>query len=149
MADLNSFNGTGRLGKDVEIRQAGESKVVNFSIAIDGHKKDDTTWLTCVAWNKQAEFLSNYAQKGSHVRVSGRIQVREHNDKYYTEVVCYEVQILNGWKDRDHQQPSNQQNNQQGGYQQQGVEQRYEQVKNQNLNNLKQDMYHGDDDIPF
>ena len=119
MADLNSFNGTGRLGKDVEMREVGEYKVVSFSIAISGSKKDDVTWLTCVAWNKQAEFMSRYACKGSHLRVSGRIQVRQHNDKYYTEIVANEydgVQILAGWKDQG-DQPGGQ-NNQRSQHQQ-------------------------------
>lgn len=115
MADLNSYNATGRMGQDITLRDAGDSKVCNFSIAIQGIKKDETTWINCVAWKQQAEFLANHAKKGSHLRVSGRLQVRKHEDKVYTECVAYEVQILSGWKEEQQQQQQPQQNQQQGG----------------------------------
>jgi single-strand DNA-binding protein len=76
MANLNSCNFSGRLAKDPEIRDAGGKTVAQFSIGVSGYKKDETTWIDCVCWEKTAEVVQSYLHKGSFVVVAGRMKQR-------------------------------------------------------------------------
>jgi single-strand DNA-binding protein len=93
----------GRLTKDPEIRytNTNNTAICRFSLAVDrrfvkqGEEKQ-ADFITVVAWNKQAEFISKYFQKGSQMALTGRIQTRTWDDnegkkRYETEVVCEEV----------------------------------------------------------
>lgn len=89
----------GRLTKDPELRHTGTGKpVCNFSIAINNGYGENaqTDFINCVAWNKTAEFVSNYFTKGRMIIVIGRISTRswdgqDGNKCYATEVVASEV----------------------------------------------------------
>lgn len=103
---MNSFNGVGRLTRDVDLRYTQSGKAVgNFTLAINRQFKNqktdeyDADFINMVAWGKQAENLANYMKKGSQVGVTGRIQTRTFEDKngktvYVTEVVADSVQFL-------------------------------------------------------
>ena len=89
----------GRLTKDPELRHTGnQTPVCAFSIAVDngyGENKQ-TDFINCVAWNKTAEFVSNYFTKGKMIIVIGRISARSWEGQdgkrnYATEVVASEV----------------------------------------------------------
>lgn len=89
----------GRLTRDPELRHTGTGTAVcSFSIAIDngyGENKQ-TDFINCVAWNKTAEFVSNYFSKGKMIIVIGRISTRSWEGQdgkrnYATEVVASEV----------------------------------------------------------
>ena len=94
----------GRLTRDPELRKpSNDFSVTNFTVACDNRfaKQEDnkTSFINCVTFNKTAEFLSNYAKKGSLVGVEGRIQSRSYDDRdgkrvFVTEVVCDNVQLL-------------------------------------------------------
>lgn len=89
----------GRLTRDPELRHTGTgTPVCSFSIAIDNGYGENrqTDFINCVAWNKTAEFVSNYFQKGKMIIVIGRIQTRtwegqDGKKNYATEVVASEV----------------------------------------------------------
>lgn len=74
---MNSISLVGRAGKDPVSRQAGEHEVVETTIAVQGFKKDDTTWVKLVAWNKTGEILGKYVKKGDQVAVTGRLEKPE------------------------------------------------------------------------
>ena len=89
----------GRLTKDPELRRTGnQTPVCTFSIAVDngyGENKH-TDFINCVAWNKTAEFVSNYFTKGKMIIVIGRISTRSWETQdgkkaYATEVTASEV----------------------------------------------------------
>ena len=77
-----------------------------FSIAtneswIDSEKgkQERTEWHNIVAWNKLADFASEYLQKGQLVYVEGKLQTRDWEDsegkkRYTTEVVAREMTML-------------------------------------------------------
>jgi single-strand DNA-binding protein len=76
-AQTNLFSFNGNLGQDAERRMAGETPVINFSIAADGYdfatKSEYTTWVRCSIWGDRAtEKLANALVKGKNVTVSGR-----------------------------------------------------------------------------
>lgn len=89
----------GRLTRDPELRHTGTgTPVCSFSIAIDNGYGENrqTDFINCVAWNKTAEFVSNYFTKGKMIIVIGRISTRswegqDGKKNYATEVVASEV----------------------------------------------------------
>lgn len=88
---MNIFVFAGNVTKDPELKTtpAGKS-VCSFSVAIN-EGKDKTTFVNCVAWEKTAELLSQYVQKGDRLSGSGRLDVRSYEKdgekKYVTEIV--------------------------------------------------------------
>ena len=110
--DLNRCEFIGRLGKAVETRYMTDGKAVaNFSIAVgsqwkskDGEKQESTEWISLVAYDKLAEICTQYLAKGSQVYVSGKMKTRkwqdkEGKDRYTTEIIVNEMQMLGGKQD--------------------------------------------------
>jgi single-strand DNA-binding protein len=91
---MNSFNITGNLCKDIELKQAKNGKTVaTFDIAVKRpYSSTESDFFTCVAWEKKAEYLHQYAKKGSRVAVSGYITTRKWTDKNGANRTSYEVQ---------------------------------------------------------
>lgn len=119
----------GRPTKDIELRttQSGIS-VASFTLAVDkdsSKQKDEADFVPCVAWNRTAEILSQYAGKGRLICVEGRIQTRNYDNKegqrvYATEVVAERVKLLpSGQKARNGSQSVS--SSQQGNYAGSGV----------------------------
>ena len=85
---LNHIVLMGRLTRDPELRRTGSGvAVATFSLAVDrdfgssatGEKETD--FIDIVAWRNTAEFVSKYFTKGRMAVVSGRLQIRNWNDK--------------------------------------------------------------------
>ena len=88
----------GRLTKDPEIRYTQNNRAVcNFTLAVNRRfNADEADFINCQAWQKTAEFISKYFQKGSMIAVVGRIQTRTWEDnegkkRYITEVIADEA----------------------------------------------------------
>ena len=85
---LNHIVIMGRLTRDPELRRTGSGiAVASFTVAVDrdfggrdGGEKE-TDFIDCVAWRQTGEFVSKYFTKGSMIVVSGRLQIRNWNDK--------------------------------------------------------------------
>lgn len=100
----------GNLGNDPDVRYtASGAAVANISIATSeswkdkntGEQQDRTEWHRVVFFNRLAEIVSEYLKKGSQIYVEGRLQTRkwqdkEGNDRYTTEIVANEMQMLGG-----------------------------------------------------
>lgn len=100
----------GNLGVDPEIRYTpGGNAVANVRIATNeswkdknsGEKQERTEWHNVVFWGRLAEIVGEYLKKGSSVYVEGRLQTRkwqdkEGNDRYSTEIVANDMQMLGG-----------------------------------------------------
>ena len=84
---LNHITIMGRLTRDPELRRTGNGiAVTSFTVAVDrdfGQKggERETDFIDCVAWRQTGEFVSKYFKKGSMIVVSGRLQIRNWNDK--------------------------------------------------------------------
>lgn len=93
----------GRLTKDPELRytSANNTAVCSFSLAVDRRfnkqgEERQADFIPVVAWNKLAEFVGKYFQKGRQIAVVGRIQTRTWDDNegkkhYVTEVIAEEA----------------------------------------------------------
>jgi len=96
---MNRVNLVGRLSNDIELKTTQSGKyVVSFTVAINKFG-DGADFIPCVAWNKSAEFLSNYAKKGNRVSVDGRLSQRTYETKdgqnrSVLEVVVDQVELL-------------------------------------------------------
>ncbi|MHC9089344.1 single-stranded DNA-binding protein [Tenacibaculum sp. IMCC1] len=97
----------GNLGNTPEIITLDSGKkLAKFAIATNetyknaqGEKITDTQWHNIVAWNKTAEIIEKYLEKGKEVMIEGRLTSRSFEDKegnkrYITEVVCNELLML-------------------------------------------------------
>ncbi|MCQ2418784.1 MAG: single-stranded DNA-binding protein [Clostridia bacterium] len=84
---LNHIVLMGRLTRDPELRRTGSgTAVASFSIAVDRDfaaqgAERETDFIDIVAWRNTAEFVSKYFTKGRMAVVSGRLQIRNWNDK--------------------------------------------------------------------
>ena len=95
----------GRLTREINLRKTGTgTSVASFTVACNrrfsGHNQDQSAgFINCVAWRQTADFMAQYAAKGSLVGIEGRIQSRSYDDAsgkrvYVTEVVADSVQLL-------------------------------------------------------
>ena len=84
---LNHIVLQGRLTRDPELRYTqSQTPVASFTLACDrdyqqGGSERQTDFIDCTAWRQTAEFVSKYFTKGSMAVVSGRLQIREWNDR--------------------------------------------------------------------
>lgn len=162
----------GNLGKDPELRYTPSGvAVATFSMATterykdrEGQQQEKTEWHNVVVWRGLAEVCGKYLHKGKQVFIEGKIQTRKYqdrdgNDKYITEIVADNMQMLGragddagggggygaqqggGFDQRPPQQQAPQQgagqqgNNKQGGF-----------TPN---NQWDEPTYNEEDDIPF
>ncbi len=84
---LNHIVLMGRLTRDPELRYTqSQIPVASFRIAVDrdygrsGEEKQ-TDFIDIVAWRSTGEFVNKYFHKGSMIVVSGRLQMRDWQDK--------------------------------------------------------------------
>ena len=84
---LNHIVLMGRLTRDPELRRTGSGvAVASFTLAVDrdyaaqGQEKE-TDFVDIVAWRNTAEFVSKYFTKGRMAVVTGRLQIRNWQDK--------------------------------------------------------------------
>ena len=86
---LNHIVLMGRLTRDPELRRTGSGiPVTTFTLAVDrdfGNNREtgekETDFIDIVTWRNTAEFVSKYFAKGRMAVVSGRLQIRNWNDK--------------------------------------------------------------------
>ena len=97
----------GNLGNAPEIitLESGK-KLAKFSLATNenyknakGEKVTDTQWHNIVAWNKTAEIIEKYLEKGNEVAIEGKLSSRSYETKegdkrYVTEIVCNELLMI-------------------------------------------------------
>lgn len=136
---LNSVILIGRLTKDPELRYTSSGKAVaTIRLAVDrgttnpqGEKETD--FIDVVVWERQAETVANYLQKGRLIAVQGRLQIRQYETqegqkREKAEVVASQVKFL----DKAQEQ------------QEHGTGDRQEQPRREPAPGL-----HTDDDVPF
>ncbi len=93
---MNTFNCTGHLGSDADVRQAGSSTICTFSVAVkSGYgDKETTMWLRANLWGKRAEGnLPAYLKKGSQVAISGELSLNAWTNKDGVEKTNLEVNV--------------------------------------------------------
>ena len=111
---LNHIVLMGRLTRDPELRRTGSGiPVTTFTLAVDrdfgGNRETgekETDFIDIVTWRNTAEFVAKYFSKGRMAVVSGRLQIRNWNDKdgnkrRSAEVVADNVYFGDSKRDND------------------------------------------------
>lgn len=84
---INNVVLMGRLVATPELRSTSTGvSVTSFTIAVERSfakqgEQRQTDFIDCVAWNKTAENITKYFQKGSMIAITGNIQTRNYEDK--------------------------------------------------------------------
>jgi single-strand DNA-binding protein len=112
MASVNKVILVGNLGKEPIMKYMPNGDAVcNFSIATSdtwkdkaGAKQERVEWHNIVMYRKLAEIAGEYLKQGAPVYVEGRLQTRkwqtkEGQDRYSTEIIADQMQMLGGKKD--------------------------------------------------
>ena len=100
----------GNLGADPETRYgASGNAITNIRIATSeswtdrqtNERRENTEWHRVVMFGRLAEIAEQYLRKGRQVYIEGRIQTRkwqgqDGQDRYTTEIVANEMQMLGG-----------------------------------------------------
>ncbi len=103
----------GNLGNDPDIRYtASGAAIANISLATttswkdknSGEQQERTEWHRVVFFGRLAEIVGEYLKKGSQVYVEGRLQTnkwqdKEGADRYTTEIIANEMQMLGSKSD--------------------------------------------------
>ncbi|KHD06227.1 single-stranded DNA-binding protein [Candidatus Thiomargarita nelsonii] len=104
----------GNLGNDPDVRYtAAGLAVATISLATTfaskdkqtGDRRDETEWHRVVFFDRLAEVVKQYVQKGSQIYVEGRLRTNKWQDKntgqdrYSTEIIAREMQMLGGRAD--------------------------------------------------
>lgn len=96
---MNRTDLIGNLVREPELRTTQTGKAVcSFTLAVY-RDKEHTDFINCVAWNKSAELMDTYCQKGDKIGVSGSLQVRNYDNAqgqkvYVTEVLVDRIYLL-------------------------------------------------------
>lgn len=100
----------GNLGQDPEVRyMPNGNAVANISVATSEswkdkatqEQKEETEWHRCVCYGKLAEIIGEYLKKGSKIYLEGKLKTRkwkdqQNVDRYTTEIVFDEMQMIDG-----------------------------------------------------
>ena len=110
---INKVILVGHLGQDPETRyMPSGSAVTNLRLATSeawkdknsGDQQERTEWHSVAMFGRLAEIAAEYLRKGSQVYIEGRLrtrkwQDRDGNDRWTTEIVANEMQMLGGRAD--------------------------------------------------
>jgi single-strand DNA-binding protein len=100
----------GNLGQDPETRyMPSGGAVTKLRVATNeswkdkqtGEQQERTEWHRVTMFGRLAEIAAEYLRKGSQVYLEGRLQTskwqdKDGNDRYMTEVIANEMQMLGG-----------------------------------------------------
>lgn len=136
----------GRLTRDPELRYTQSGKAVaNLRLAVDRGTTNpqgerETDFIDVVVWERQAETVANYLQKGRLVAVQGRLQIRSYENqegqrRERAEVVASQVRFLDRSSD--------------GGNGMGGERQAAPAPRRESLGMGSEPAFNDDDDVPF
>ena len=76
----------GRLVADPEMRNYGNAgkQLANFRIAVNTGR-DESQFYNCVAFDRTAEIIRDYAQKGKQIHIVGVMKNENYESKKYTD----------------------------------------------------------------
>ena len=92
----------GRLGKDPQVRQLENGRVVcnvtlatnDYYIDKDGNRKESTEWHNLEIWDNQARTAEKYLKKGSIIYVEGKIRTDKYIDADGIEKQVRKIRVL-------------------------------------------------------
>jgi len=112
---INKVIVLGNLGSDPEVAyMANGNAVTKVSVATSeswkdkqsGQEQERAEWHRAVAFGKLAEIMGEYLRKGSKVYIEGQLrtnkwQDQSGNDRYTTEIIVSDMQMLDSRNDNN------------------------------------------------
>jgi len=113
---INKVIIVGNLGQDPELKYLPNGNAVtNISVATSeswkdketGENQERTEWHRISFFNRLAEIAGEYLKKGAKVYIEGSLRTRKWedksgNDRYTTEIIATEMQMLSSKADSGH-----------------------------------------------
>ena len=91
---MNKITLSGRLTKDVEIKQLADGKsVAIIKIATNGKNKEETDFFDCKAFGKLGENIAKFKKKGDQLLVFGTMHQYRYQKQDGTSVSGWELLI--------------------------------------------------------
>ena len=97
---MNRIGISGNICNELEMKTSGETKILNFTVAVRRRYKDKegnypTDFIRCVAFNNQAEFLTKYFKKGSPILIDGNLQTNSYETDSGEKRTSFNVVVEN------------------------------------------------------
>ena len=145
----------GRITKDLELRQTTSgTSVLRFTVAVDRYSKDkenDTDFISCIAFGKNAEFIGKWFSRGQMIALEGSIKTGSYEKdgrKVYTTDIIVNHASFCGDRQTNGNAPQSGSENRGGSYQ--GNGQQTAQNANMNVSDMLGDFEDViSDDVPF
>jgi single-strand DNA-binding protein len=106
MSDTNSVTLVGRLTRDAEVKEFGETTILNMRLAVNSRKKVGGSWEDAPGFFDVVHFprgggLAPLLTRGKQIALTGRLSWREWETKsgdkrQSVEVIANDVQLLGG-----------------------------------------------------
>ncbi len=95
---MNNIVLIGRMTKDPELKYTNTGKGnTRFTLAVS-RNKDETDFINCIAWEKNAENIAEYFKKGSQIAVQGSIRTGSYEKDgrtiYTTDIWVYKFDFI-------------------------------------------------------
>lgn len=106
---MNKVELIGRLCGDPEVNSYGKGKnetvVAKYRLAVERPGVDEADFITCTTFNKGAEFVEKYLEKGMKIAIVGSLKSGSYENKegitiYTTEVIVQEHYFCEKKEDR-------------------------------------------------
>lgn len=116
MASFNRVILVGNVTRDIELRHtATGTPVCDLGLAVNDRVKhgdkweDETTFVDCVLWSRQAEIAAEYLTKGANVLIEGRLKLdtweKDGKKQSKLKVVGERMQMLGGKSEASKSEP--------------------------------------------
>ena len=130
---INIVTISGNLTRDPELRQAGNTSVLSFGVAVNDRRKNQQTgqwenvpnFVDCTVFGSRADALAGLLHKGSKVAIDGKLRYsswegKDGKKRSKLEVVVNELELMQRETSQQPQHPQQPQRYQQPqqGYQQ-------------------------------
>jgi len=93
---VNRVTLIGRIGKEPEQKTFGEKILTKFSFATSESSKDKNgEWQEKTQWHQVSYWNSIKLEKGDMLFIEGKIEYKEHEGKYYTDIIASYCRKIN------------------------------------------------------
>lgn len=100
---INSINLMGRITKDLELKANVNGKeYIMFSIATQRPFKNletneyEADFINCMAYGETAKLIAKFSGKGKLIGITGRLQIDNIDNNYFTKVIVQSVDVFTG-----------------------------------------------------
>lgn len=134
---INIATISGNLTRDPELRQAGNTSILSFGVAVNDRRRNPQSgqwesvpnFVECIVFGSRADALASLLHKGSKVAIDGKLRYsswegKDGKKRSKLEVVVNELELMQRETSQQPQHPQQPQRYQQP---QQGYQQRYQQ----------------------